>query len=572
MANLLLTPTAKFTPFSFAERIKPDVLLNEQFDALQEAYSDLSAQASVWENRANQATESKAYNQYKKFADDLRIQADRLVKEGLNASSRQAMLNMKSRYASEITPINEAYTKREEWLKEQRKNPNMRYSVDASTLSLDDMLFDLEGKPRVTSYESVDLNDVFQKSSAAFAPLSKVLNSYSVTGKLDDYNKKVLKDYGISQSDLNDFINASRTGNFNSSNPVVKLMDNIGQSVYGNTRVGGWNNKKVEREIWNTINMAASQALGRDEVSSIADQKKIYELTHPNRTGTGNEDKSDFYSKHWSGSIDADQNAGRTNNLIKSISEDLKNENSMYFGKDKKLNPMKLYDEALQYAKDHKVIRPLSISEKALPHNAGRNFEDGSWSNAVKVIEDKYGVRLIGSSDYQALKNLGYTSQSSTNDFSETTLREREKEKSQIYRASSINLSDYDKLASDIGNVLRMEDQSFEGKLYRRTSSGRKGEAVEVSDIFSDDKDALFDVAYSIASPTDIAIRTRKGEFFIDPSIYDQKLANLLIQFTSDLDKLNSKQKAERQEQIAEFIKNTVNSYNRIRSNTSSTI
>ena len=51
---------------------------------------------------------------YKGYSDDLRDRADTLLREGLNASSRKGMLDMRARYSKEIAPIEIAYKRREE--------------------------------------------------------------------------------------------------------------------------------------------------------------------------------------------------------------------------------------------------------------------------------------------------------------------------------------------------------------------------------------------------------------------------------------------------------------------------
>ena len=50
---------------------------------------------------------------YKTYADDLETRAGMLAKEGLTPASRKSMLDMKTRYSSEITPIEQAYTTRQ---------------------------------------------------------------------------------------------------------------------------------------------------------------------------------------------------------------------------------------------------------------------------------------------------------------------------------------------------------------------------------------------------------------------------------------------------------------------------
>ena len=130
MARVIINNT-KFTPFSFEEMLKPMVIYGQEYRAQQDALSELAIKSSRWEGMANEQTDPYAYKTYKKYADDLEMQAGQLAREGLSLTSRQNMLQMKQRYSKEITPIETAYKRREELAAEQRKamlaNPTLFY-------------------------------------------------------------------------------------------------------------------------------------------------------------------------------------------------------------------------------------------------------------------------------------------------------------------------------------------------------------------------------------------------------------------------------------------------------------
>lgn len=144
MANYSLVIGSKYSPFTFDELLKPALMATQAHMDLEEQYSDLAIKSSIWEEMANKETDPYAYNMYKQYSDDLRAQADILATQGLTPGSRKAMLNMKSRYSKEITPIENAYTRRRELANAQReakgKDSTMLFDIDASTLSLDDLI------------------------------------------------------------------------------------------------------------------------------------------------------------------------------------------------------------------------------------------------------------------------------------------------------------------------------------------------------------------------------------------------------------------------------------------------
>lgn len=144
MANYSLVIGSKYSPFTFDELLKPALLATEAHREIEEQYSELAAKSNVWEEIANEQTDPYAYNMYKKYSNDLKNQADILATQGLTPGSRKALLDMKGRYSKEITPIETAYTRRRELANEQReallKDNTMMYDIDASTLSLDDLI------------------------------------------------------------------------------------------------------------------------------------------------------------------------------------------------------------------------------------------------------------------------------------------------------------------------------------------------------------------------------------------------------------------------------------------------
>lgn len=112
MANYELVVNSKFQPFSFERYIQPYQIYGEAYKELENQYGELATKSNIWEEMANEQTDPYAYKMYKNYANDLKKQADQLAKEGLNASSRKGMLNMRARYAKEITPIEQAYAAR----------------------------------------------------------------------------------------------------------------------------------------------------------------------------------------------------------------------------------------------------------------------------------------------------------------------------------------------------------------------------------------------------------------------------------------------------------------------------
>ena len=172
MANYSIVSNAKFRPFSYDDYIKPIVALQQQHDIIDEKLSELNTKASIWETLANEQTDQRAYTQYKRYADDLNKAASDLAKYGITAASKPSLYSMRSRYASEISPIEQAYQLRAADIARQNASQDkadgrMVFSTNANTRSLDDYL---NGMP--LQYSQVNLDKVMAEGAAGAKALS----------------------------------------------------------------------------------------------------------------------------------------------------------------------------------------------------------------------------------------------------------------------------------------------------------------------------------------------------------------------------------------------------------------
>ena len=176
MANYWITNNAKFRPFSYDEMIKPVERMYTEHSKIEEGLSELQAKAGIWEGLANQQSDPETYAQYKRYADELRLAANDLAVNGLNATSRQNLFNMKARYANEIVPIEQAYTRREKLAEEQRKlnaqsGFNTRFDNDFSTISLDKLM----ANPQL-SYTGINGDEVVKRTSSMASSIAKAIS------------------------------------------------------------------------------------------------------------------------------------------------------------------------------------------------------------------------------------------------------------------------------------------------------------------------------------------------------------------------------------------------------------
>lgn len=174
MASFAYTNQTNFRPFSYQEMLAPVVMANEAHQKLEEAYSDLEVKANTIASLISETNDPETYEKYKKYEEDLRAQADSLAKHGLTPNSRNALVSLKGRYASEITPIQNAITRRRELTNEQRegllKDNSLMFDIDYSKTPLNYLL----DNPDAT-YTPISGNELTKKAAQMASNLAKVV-------------------------------------------------------------------------------------------------------------------------------------------------------------------------------------------------------------------------------------------------------------------------------------------------------------------------------------------------------------------------------------------------------------
>ena len=194
MPNYFVTTGAKFTPFSYERYIKPYETYKENYEKVEDEYNTLIDKASIWEKLANDAKDADVYQQYKNYADNLKSAADNLMKMGLTPEIKQSLSGMRDRYQKEIIPIEDAYNKREELIKEQKelknKDNSIFFDIDYGDIGLRDIM-----NSSTPTYKYLSGNDITKKTADLVKAASnriindpeynKVFNSQYVQAKLE---------------------------------------------------------------------------------------------------------------------------------------------------------------------------------------------------------------------------------------------------------------------------------------------------------------------------------------------------------------------------------------------------
>lgn len=232
MPGFLYTNQTNFRPFSYQEMLAPVLMATQAHQAVEEAYSELDSQANAIGSLANEANDPVTYQRYKAYESALRTQADALAKNGLTPGSRQSLLDLKGRYAKDITPIQNAITRRRELADEQRKallqNPTLMFERDMNSLSYESSLDRFLENPDYDYGTQYSGALITEQVSKAASNLARELRS-AEAGELDEYTKLFLQNYGLSSKEVLDAINDPN--NPKSSRALSAIYDSVLQNV-----------------------------------------------------------------------------------------------------------------------------------------------------------------------------------------------------------------------------------------------------------------------------------------------------------------------------------------------------
>ena len=268
MPNYSLVANTQFKARNFDDMIRPYVMYTQEYRAQEDAIADLATKADVWAGLANEQTDPVAYAQYTNYANALKDQAAIMADRGLNPSSRQAMLNLKRRYSSEIVPIEQAYTARKAQAEEQRKallqNPTLMMSRRADTTSLDRYM----ENPNL-GYESYSGALLTQQAGQAAAAIAKELRDYGKGKPLDGFTRTWLQQHGYTAAEVAFAINHPDDPRASS------VLNTIVNNVIADSGMTNWADNKTLNQAYNYARQGLWQAVGQTQVGTYTDQAAV---------------------------------------------------------------------------------------------------------------------------------------------------------------------------------------------------------------------------------------------------------------------------------------------------------
>lgn len=256
-----LTINSTFKPYTFDELLKPVQLYGEEYARQEATLGELQTKADMWKNIVNETNDPKAYKMYESYMQGIDDITNSLM-EGLSPTTRKGVLDMTKRYASEIVPIEQAYTRRQELIDEQRKalanDDSLLFSTDASLLSLDTLI----DNP-ATSYVSASMNKAHKALADDAKALQDAIRNNPDEWKpiLDDQYYERVSTYGFTEQEVYDAIMRNPNANPILTNLLDQHMSKF--NAFDNT----------QKELaYRSVAPALYNAIGKQDIDRVQNQ------------------------------------------------------------------------------------------------------------------------------------------------------------------------------------------------------------------------------------------------------------------------------------------------------------
>ena len=557
MPNYNLVVTSKFQPLSYERYLQPYKEYQQAYARQEQGLSELESKAGMYEKMALAEEGSKTAKLYQTYANDLRNAAESLSKRGLSPDIRKSLIDLKSRYSKEITPIELAIKARDEEAKEQRagKAQGMVYENEAAYSSLDRYL----DNPSIR-YSGANSSEGFKRLATAATALSKKLSDYGKGKNLDGYTRTWLQEHGYKDTDVETAISDIQEAVRGKQN--YKGQDVLKELLWNEMVASGvdkWKDTNAQLEYYNKVAPALYQSVGGTQVGTYEDKAAMMAAEHAYQ-----KDLIDYkYNKEHP---DFDPNSIFGNQRDKSLLEatgDLKgynttmtnmyykgNPKASYFGKDKKhfVSPLKVYNDYISN------INKKMATKVALYGPSSGNLSVNEKEQIKKDIMKKYGVtKIITPTEAKHLTALGYTSNSTMNDFYK--INNKIRQRGIEYTYSSVNLPDLNVPSRTIiANLAEYADlDNFDNVAWSVNKYGKQGKAIgnlEDMGIKDINKDVISDMHYGAQNPDKVWVTINGKSSLMNPyaiSTQAGKLvqdANKLLSQTKDPDARNIIQKS----------------------------
>lgn len=257
MAGNYLAVTARFNPLSYEEIISPLAQATQAQQDIESQYSQLGQASDIWTNALDKTVNPIAAQRVEDYKSQLQQAAQELSTKGLTPQSRQSLAQMKNQYASDIAPIEQAYTKGQELSKELRlqreQNPTLLTNITPQTLSVDYLMQHPDVTPEY--YSGALLTN--QVASAVKAYANQVRQEGRMRNIAGGQYLERIDKYGLDPAD----VQAAMQGR------GPKFLQDIVQNVIATSPISKWENaQNILPQAYQYAASGLSAGIGEDKI------------------------------------------------------------------------------------------------------------------------------------------------------------------------------------------------------------------------------------------------------------------------------------------------------------------
>lgn len=250
-----------YTPLTSQEILAPAMMMRERHDKLDEEYAAINDELQAIEFIAENENDPEIKNRYSNFMDNLEESRDQLMNEGLTSSSRRNMLDLRSRFQSEIQPLKMGYELRnrdvETYNQMVAKDPTYIGQNPAERSVGHYINNGLTPEPPV----GVSGDWVTKAVAEKLAPYSK---------KLSHSELRKLAGSTVGPDGVDDFMEYFQRYGYMPGDPGhSKLVELVGSNVIASIGADSWADDTQMNRIWENVQRAATATMGADNAQIV---------------------------------------------------------------------------------------------------------------------------------------------------------------------------------------------------------------------------------------------------------------------------------------------------------------
>ena len=406
--------TARYSPFTFDEMLKPLALMQQEYNTVQEGLSALTDSSNQFSRYLEGTQAGERVKQYNAAIDEA---VTDMARNGLRSTNRDTLLGLKRQYNNDIAKINQSAAQLDTLYKGVQA-AQLKAQASGDTLfvanmpNVDDLMANPSAAPMMVSGAGLQKQGM---QAAQSASVRNILNNTRAgQGVMKMYNK-IVQGYGYNSAQAQKFLQDTSTiPELQQAIESISSMYNI--DALGNDSARA--KQFIMQGIMDGLTTQQKSTYMEDpekkaELEAQVAYNKAYATAAGKAAGSGALDGTGTIGGIYS------QNFVTTNGnsmaQIQSGIDSLRDKNGGFsaqvFGRQwGSVNPMKAYEEYRQMA--DKQARDSAMQAVG---NEGQLSSD-FWTkqtpeSALDIVKKKYKVdRLLTPSEYNALKDLGYTS------------------------------------------------------------------------------------------------------------------------------------------------------------------